>query len=364
MKTLRALWGIMRHEMLLQFKTKLFVLSLVNSIIVVLMWGYLAGLQAQPMDHLRVAVVGGTTHAKILNESENVNAIEYASIEEATAAVKDGDVVAAVLGPNNGRSLTILLDDSQGAAARAVLSAITASLLQALPAAPAANNSNAAIAAVEVKEIWGLGMDDPGYLLRLLGAGLVAMVVLSNAFVFGGFTLISEKTSGTIYFLALAPISRIWVIIGKLLANTLLILASTAITALMTIYLFGVSPTGSLALLFLAALLTGTGLLGLCYAISSFVRDERTFRVVAGLPLMMPMMLLSGIMYPIAVFPEWLQSVSRIFPVTWMVDISHAVFFKGAGMADVWHPLLLLAIFSIAMVFLGGIAVSRLMRIR
>jgi len=159
---------------------------------------------------------------------------------------------------------------------------------------------------------------------------------LSNAFVFSGFTLISEKSAGTIYLLALAPVSRIWIITGKLIANTLLIMVSTALTVLMGIYLFGVAPTGSLWLVFLSALLAGVGLMGLCYTISAYVSNERTFRVVAGLPLMMPMMFLSGIMYPVTIFPEWLQSVSRVFPLTWMVEISHAVFFKGAAMVDLW----------------------------
>ena len=207
-------------------------------------------------------------------------------------------------------------------------------------------------------------MDDPAYLLRLLGAGLAAMVVLSNAFVFSGFTLISEKTSGTIYFLALAPLSRLWIVLGKLLANTFLIMVSTILTVLMAIYLFGATPTGSLWLLILAALLAGVGLMGLCYAISAYVKEERTFRVAAGLPLMMPMMFLSGIMYPVAIFPEWLQSLSQVFPLTWMVEIAHMVFFKGGTMADVWQPMLLLGIFSAAMVLLGGFTVSRLMRIQ
>ena len=366
MKNLTAFTGIMRNEILLQFKTKLFVMSLINSILVVILWGYLAGLQAQPMNHLRVGVVEGTSVAEILTESEEVNAIVFSDVKEAEEAVLNGEVIASVLVPVQGGKLTVLLDDTQGAAARAALSNITAVLIKASPVTQNAQGTQTERFATtfETKEAWGLDMNDPTYLLKLLGAGLAAMVVLSNAFVFSGFTLISEKTSGTIYFLALAPIRRIWIILGKLVANTLLILASTIITVIIAIYLFGVTPTGSLWPLFLAALLAGLGLMGLCYAISAYVKDERTFRVVAGLPLMMPMMFLSGIMYPIAIFPEWLQSLSRIFPLTWMVEIAHSVFFKGAVWVDVWEPLALLAMFSVSMVLLGAFTVSRLMRIQ
>jgi ABC-2 type transport system permease protein len=79
---------------------------------------------------------------------------------------------------------------------------------------------------------------------------------------------------------------------------------------------------------------------------------------------MLPMMFLSGIMYPIAIFPEWLQSLSRIVPLTWIVEVAHSVFFKAGTMTDVWQPMLLLGIFSVAMVLLGGFTVSRLMRIQ
>lgn len=363
MKSLNAFIGVIRHELLLQFKTKLFAMSLINSIIVVLLWGYLAGLQAQPMDHLPVAVVTGTDQAQILIKADDFQAIAFASAYQAREAVRKGEAVVAVFPDDAGMRFTVLVDDSQGAAARAALSAVNSVLLSAFRAAAPAHQANA-LAPVDIEEKWGLDMDSATYLLRLLGAGLAAMVVLSAAFVFSGFTLISEKTAGTIHFLALAPVSRVIIIASKLAANTFLILTSTTITVLMTIYIFGVNPTGSVALLFLAATLTGIGLMGLCYLISSYVRDERTFRVVAGLPLMMPMMFLSGIMYPVAIFPQWLQSLSRIFPLTWMVEISHAVFFKGAGLVDVWQPLLLLAAFAVLTTVLGAVSVSRLMRIR
>ncbi|MEN4013105.1 MAG: ABC transporter permease [Chloroflexota bacterium] len=366
MKNLTALFGIMRNEMLLQLKTKLFVMSLVNSILVVILWGYLAGLQAQPMDHLRVGVVEGTPYGSILIESQEVHAVVFANAEEARQAVLDGEVVASVFTPAGETRLTVLLDDTKGAAARAALANIAAALLRALPGgqeAPGAQ-ANEAAAAFSIQEAWGLDMDDPGYLIRLLGAGLAPMVVLSNAFVFSGFTLISEKTTGTIYFLALAPISRLWIIVGKIIANTLLIAVSTTVTILMAIYLFGVIPTGSLWILWLAAVLTGIGLMGLCYAMSAYIKDERTFRVVAGLPLMVPMMFLSGIMYPIAIFPHWLQSLSHVLPLTWMVEIAHAVFFKGGVMADVWQSVLYLGIFSAAMLLFGAASLSRLMRIQ
>jgi ABC-type transport system involved in multi-copper enzyme maturation permease subunit len=356
----------MRNEILLQFKTKLFFMSLVISILIVIFIGYLIGLQAQPIHHLRVGVVEGTPHAEILTESGKVKTIAFADSKEAKEAVRRGKVIASVFVPVDDGRLTVLLDDTQGAAARIALSQITASLMKALPGGQSAQVAQAGgfAAAFEIKEAWGLDMDDPAYPLKLLGAGLAAMVVLSSAMLFGGFTLIAEKTWKTIYFLALAPISRIWIVFGKLVANTFLIAVSTILTVVMAIYLFGVTPTGSLGLLILAALLAGVGLIGLCYAVSAYVKDERTFRVVVGLPLMLPMMFLSGIMYPIAIFPQWLQSLSRVFPLTWMVEIAHSVFFKAGTMADVWQPMMLLGIFSVAMVLLGGFTVSRLMRIQ
>jgi ABC-2 type transport system permease protein len=362
MNDMRAVLGIIRHEVLLQVKTKLFALSLINSIIVVLIWGYLAGLQAQPMTHLRVAVVEGMPEAGVLLQSPGLRAVSFADADEAAQAVRRGEVTAAVLSADAPGAVRILLDDSQGAAARAALSAITAALFRPRPVGPILPPDTLP-AVFDVEEAWGLGMDQPTYLLKLLGAGLVAMVVLSNAFVFSGFTLISEKTSGTIFFLALAPLGRVLVIVGKVIGNTLLIALSATITVALAVGSFGALPTGSLWLLIVSAVVTGIGLMGLCYAVSAYVRDERTFRVVAGLPLMVPMMFLSGIMYPIAMFPPWLQQVASFLPLTWLVDISHAVFFKGGGLSTLWPPVLLLTGFAVLMVALGGIAVSRLMRV-
>ncbi|MBS3943262.1 MAG: hypothetical protein KGZ32_03300, partial [Dethiobacter sp.] len=115
MRKLPALIGIMRNEILLQFKTKLFVMSLINSIVVVILFGYLAGLQAQPMNHLRVGVIEGTPPAEILTGSEKVKAIVFADAQAAEEALRNGEVIASVLTPAGDGGLTVLIDDTQGA---------------------------------------------------------------------------------------------------------------------------------------------------------------------------------------------------------------------------------------------------------
>jgi len=357
---LAAALGVARNELFLQLRTKMLFAALFMPAIFVLAFGYLIGLQARPMQHLHVAVETGSAVCEAMAGTQAVDLTEYPGADAARAAVRSGDAVAAIVETGPGK-MTLVVDDSQSAAARAAIGAITSGLLsgRTLPEGAAGPAGGAKL---EIEELYGLGMDESGYLTRVISPGFVAMSLIYTAFVFAGFTLLNEKTRQTIYLLALAPCGRGWVLAGKMLASVVLMLLAAAVAAGVVVWGIGVAPAGSLAVLFLAVLLGGTGLLGFVYALSSVAKDETMLRVVVGVPLFLPMIFLSGITYPVAVFPPVLQSVARALPLTWVNDVCRAVFFHGAGFGDVAWQLGMLGGFCLVGAALGVAAISRLMR--
>ena len=57
----------------------------------------------------------------------------------------------------------------------------------------------------------------------------------------------------------------------------------------------------------------------------------------------MPQFLLSGTFFAITAFPAWLQTISKILPLTYLNDAMREVAFEGAGLGGVTHQLLILA---------------------
>ena len=65
--------------------------------------------------------------------------------------------------------------------------------------------------------------------------------------------------------------------------------------------------------------------------------------IVSGMGLMMPVMLLSGMIFPIESMPAVLQWISNIIPARWYIQAVKKVMIEGLGMAAVWHEALILS---------------------
>jgi ABC-2 type transport system permease protein len=70
-------------------------------------------------------------------------------------------------------------------------------------------------------------------------------------------------------------------------------------------------------------------------------------------------LLLSGLFTPIDSMSPWMQAVSQLNPVRHFVTISRAVLIKGAGLAEVAQPLVILCGFAVVTLSPGRAAVSQ-----
>lgn len=358
---LRAAGQVFAHELVLQIKNRMFFMAIFATVLWVLFFGYFMAAQAQPVRGLRVGVVQPEL-AAVLARSEQLEVLTFADMALAQQAVREGQVIAALtLQPGARGQMEMMLDDSQAAAARAAQAAIMAALL----AAADARHPEAAMGpALTVREAWGLRMDDAGYLMRVLGPGFVPVSVLMFAFTAGGFALLAEKTRKTIALFALSPAGRAWLLLGKLAANVVLLVFVAMLMIPLVVYWIGVPLTGSLAALIAAQALGGVGLLGICYSLSSLpmVRTETSLRMIIGVPVMMPMMMLSGIMYPLPLLPDWLQTVARYLPMTWMMEAARETFYRGGGFDQLGAEFLSLGLFAVVAVIIAIQSLVRLLR--
>ena len=64
--------------------------------------------------------------------------------------------------------------------------------------------------------------------------------------------------------------------------------------------------------------------------------------IAALLGLMIPTTLLSGMIFPIASMPAWLQPVSHVVPAKWFIRIIRGILLKGVGLGDLWIETLIL----------------------
>lgn len=177
--------------------------------------------------------------------------------------------------------------------------------------------------------------------------GLVAFIVMISLMVVMSQAVVRERESGTLEQMFTTPITRGEYLVGKIVPYVLLACAQAALIAVVGIAWFRVPFAGSLgaALVgFFLFLLTSVGL-GLLVSIASHTRAQAQQTVMF---IMIPSMVLCGLIFPIESMPDIVQPLCNVVPLTWALRVLRGTFVTGAGFAELWVPLLVLAGFAVA----------------
>jgi ABC-2 type transport system permease protein len=193
---------------------------------------------------------------------------------------------------------------------------------------------------------------------RFVGVMQIINMITMLAIVLSGAALVREREHGTIDHLLVMPLSPFQIMAAKIWANGLVIVAAATLSLILVIGgLLQVPITGSIPLY-----LAGTVLyLFSANAIGIFLATVARTMPQLGLlfiPIMIPMIVLSGGFTPLDSMPEAVQLIMQISPTTHFVEFATAVLFRAAGIEHVWNSILAMA--GIGLVFF----VSALLRFR
>lgn len=180
---------------------------------------------------------------------------------------------------------------------------------------------------------------------------LVALVTLIGTLLTAQ-NIAREKELGTLEQLNVTPITRGQFIAGKLLPFWVLGLIDLALGLAVGRLVFGVPMRGSALLLFGSAALYLLVALAIGLFISTIVETQQQAMFVTFF-VMNVYLLLSGLFTPIDSMAPWVKVVSELNPVRHFVTISRAILIKGAGLAEIARPLIILAIYATLMLTLA-----------
>lgn len=176
----------------------------------------------------------------------------------------------------------------------------------------------------------GIPTGDVSY-LDFMTPGILAQSVLFMA-IFSGLSVIWERDLGILHKLMVSPTPRAALVLGKAIAAGIRCLSQVLIIYGLA-YLLGVRIDWSLLALLgvLIAALLGAALFStLSLMVACLVKTHERFMGVGQL-LMMPLFFASNAIYPIAIMPNWLQVVSYLNPLTYLVDALRGLMLVGEG---------------------------------
>jgi ABC-2 type transport system permease protein len=189
---------------------------------------------------------------------------------------------------------------------------------------------------------------------------IMAMTVMMSVMTGLPAAISQEKEVGTLDGMMVAPINRLSIILGKVLAQTARGLLQGVIILGLAVGLFGVTIHGSVLLVFGLLLLGVFSFVGLGIVLTSFAKDQETAMMLM-MTLMFPMMFLSGVFFPIQQMPWYMQDISKVLPLTYASQALRKVMVLGAGIPDITTELAVLIVFGIIMTAIAVPVFRRMM---
>jgi ABC-2 type transport system permease protein len=256
----------------------------------------------------------------------------------------------------NPAQVSVLIDGSDPTTAAGVLSAATL--------AGQAHGTSLEIQKLALAGVHGLGVSPVDVRTRvlynpdLLGSynlvpGLIAMILFQTATSMTALAIVRERERGTIEQLIVTPIRSWELILAKIIPYILVSFGDMLLILFIGTLWFHVPIRGSLWLLFAMTGLYLLPTLGLGLLISTFAKTQQQAQLMS-MPILLPAMMLSGFIFPVASLPVFLQLVGDIFPLTYFIYMLRAIVIKGVGIQMIIPQIIALAVF--AFLFLGAAA--------
>ncbi|MCU0851217.1 MAG: ABC transporter permease [Candidatus Thermoplasmatota archaeon] len=193
----------------------------------------------------------------------------------------------------------------------------------------------------------GIVPGEPNY-FQFVAPGIIAMVVMMALMTGLPHAISYEKDIGTLDGMLAAPINRLSIILGKVMAQTVRGMIQGFIILILAVALFGVVIEGNILLVIFLILLTVFSFVGLGILITSFTENEETATMVM-MTLMFPMMFLSGVFFPLQQMPWYMQGLAQFLPLTYATTALRKVMVLGADIPAVSTEVLILLAFGIVL---------------
>jgi ABC-2 type transport system permease protein len=181
--------------------------------------------------------------------------------------------------------------------------------------------------------------------------GVMTIILMLVSAMMTSISITKEKELGTMEILLVSPLKPIQVIIGKVFPYIFLSIINASVIIVLSIFIFKMPVQGSLFLLGMESVLFIITALSLGILISTISATQQTAMMISLMGLMLPVILLSGFIFPITSMPLPLQVISNIIPAKWFIIIIKAIMLKGVGLQYVWKETLIL--FGMTVFFIG-----------
>jgi ABC-2 type transport system permease protein len=182
--------------------------------------------------------------------------------------------------------------------------------------------------------------------------GILVLLVTVIATAMAAMNIVREKEIGTLEQLNVTPITKAEFIASKLIPFWIIAMVDLGVGLGVGRVVFGIPVRGSLLLVFGGAAIYLLAALGIGLWVSTIAQTQQQAMFIS-FAMNMIYLLMSGLFTPLRSMPRWAQMLAEISPMKHFIVIMRGVLVKGAGLADIQVPLLVLLVYGVGMLTLA-----------
>ncbi len=175
--------------------------------------------------------------------------------------------------------------------------------------------------------------------------GLIAMILFLLTSMLTALAIVRERERGTIEQLMVTPIRPIELVVGKVAPYVIVAFFNVLEVLAIGVFWFGVQIHGSLLLLLALSVVFLLTSLGIGIFVSSVANTQQEAMLLVWLTLL-PSIFLAGFFFPLEAMPGFLQAISYMIPLRYMLIIIRGIILKGVGLDALSGQVVALAIFG------------------
>jgi ABC-2 type transport system permease protein len=299
---------------------------------------------------------GATSYLQVIGEANSRDELQHAIVSgKAQVAVEIPPDYARNLAAQRQATVSVIIDGSDSSIASQALNAANGVVLQE-DIRRLMTRAGTVEQAIDARPEMLFNPDMRS--ANLLIPGLIAILLTFSGTILSAFAIVKERERGTLEQLMVTPVSPLAVVLGKILPYLGLAYVELLIVLVLMRVVFRVPINGSLSLLlglssvYLLALLS----FGLLISSQAATQMEAMQRAMG---IMLPSVLLSGYIFPIASLPLPLRVFSHILPATYFIKIARGIIIRGASFGDLLDSVLALLAISVVLIAVSARAFKK-----
>jgi ABC-2 type transport system permease protein len=184
--------------------------------------------------------------------------------------------------------------------------------------------------------------------------GVIALLLLLVTTNLSSMAIVRERELGTLEQLNVTPLGRWELILGKLLPYGLVGFVDVLLVMAVAVFWFEVPLRGSVLLLLAGSVVYLLCTFGLGLFVSTISATQQQAMLTSTFFFLLPMVYLSGFVFPIENMPPAMQLVTTIIPLRYFLVIVRGIFLKGVGFDILWPQFAALAAWGTAVLTLAA----------